>query len=995
MLSTRLLAGAGALALFAGFPALAATGAAIIPSGQTVTPTAAPGAVFQTLNPHLPAYPDYTAGQATKTVLSPDGKTLLVLTCGYNRVLDANSKYIPDASNEYVFVFDVSGAAPVQSQVLPIPNTFEGIAFAPDGERFYVSGGRDDDLHSFDRRDGQWIETDAPIKLGHVAGNGLLGNGKKSTAGAGGGVDPANTISPEAAAELIPPAAGDLAVTADGKRVLVANYQNDSISLVETETGAVTELDLRPGRNDRSQSGVAGGEFPLGVALTGTTAYVSSLRDREIVVVDLADKPTIKARIKVAGNPNRLLLDRTGARLFATTDNTDSVVVIDTASNTVQRQIPIAVPQYAGLDTDDGDKRDSAAVKYRGSSPNSLTLSPDEQTLYVTNGGTNSLAVISLADGQVKGLIPVGYYPNSVSVSPDGKMLYVVNGKSPSTANPTYCVELPNNPATGCLKQKKRAGNQYVLQMTKAGFLTLPVPAQPVLDELTSQTLRNLRAGEPLSAKEKQVLAALRRKIKHVIYIVKENRTYDQVLGDLAVGNGDPQLAEFPQATTPNLHRIAGEFVDLDDFYCSGDVSGSGWMWSTAARTIDINEKTVPPQYAGRGFSSDWEGTDRLVNVAQPTLADRQATQPILKVNKDPDLLPGVANEGEPDGPDENEVGQGYLWNAVLRAHGSVRNYGFFLDASRYVDQAAAFHIEIPLLKDPASSKTPVAFPANKDLLNATDPYFRGFDNKFPDFYRYQEWAREFAEFEKNGKLPQLELVRFMHDHVGDTGPARPGFIPALEDINTPELDVADNDYAVGLLVERLAHSRYAKDTLVFVIEDDAQDGPDHVDAHRTTAFVVGPYVKQHKVVSTHYTTVNMIRTMEDLLGAGHLNLHDGNARPMVDIFDLNQAKWNFTAAPAAMLRSATTLPLPPDKTAKPEGNERHAEAQPHGDPAYWGQALAGFDFSTEDLNDAGLFNRVLWAGLMPGRAYPESRSGADLRVDRNVLLQAAAANGS
>jgi DNA-binding beta-propeller fold protein YncE len=251
--------------------------------------------------------------------------------------------------------------------------------------------------------------------------------------------------------------------------------------------------------------------------------------------------------------------------------------------------------------------------------------------------------------------------------------------------------------------------------------------------------------------------------------------------------------------------------------------------------------------------------------------------------------------------------------------------------------------------------------PSNPELYRFGDHYFRGFDPGYPDFYREAEWEREFAQFEANRNLPSFELVQLGTDHMGD-------FDTAISEVNTPERQQADNDYAVARLIDRVAKSRYASDTLIFIIEDDSQDGADHVDAHRTTAYVVGPYVKQHAVVSAYYTTVSMIRTMEDILGLEHLNLNTATTRPMSDVFDLDRKEWNFDAKPSAVL-AGTKLPLSPDarRIALEEPPVKMAHSA-----SYWAAKTKGFDFTEEDRIDAHDFNRIIWEGLMnspyPGR---------------------------
>ena len=250
-----------------------------------------------------------------------------------------------------------------------------------------------------------------------------------------------------------------------------------------------------------------------------------------------------------------------------------------------------------------------------------------------------------------------------------------------------------------------------------------------------------------------------------------------------------------------------------------------------------------------------------------------------------------------------------------------------------------------------------------------------------PTFFAIIEWAREFDDFVKNKSLPNLTLLRLMNDHTGAFG-------QAIRGVNTPELQVADNDYAVGLVVDKLAHSPYANSTLIFVVEDDAQDGPDHVDAHRSIALVAGPYVKQGQLVSERYSTVSLIRTIEEILGLPAQNLHDAGVRPMIEIFDPTKTSWTYTAAPSPLLLG-TQLPI---ELVQP--NVRRADAgeapKPYHDAAWWAERTKDFDFSDADKNDPAVYNRVLWEGTTGGKPYPAGRSGLDLRRDRAALLQPA-----
>ncbi len=917
-----------------------ATSAQTLPNtGQTLTPLAPRGARFDPLNPDLADNPQYLAGQAVTTVTSPDHKTLLILTSGYNLVNYSSGPQLGTQNNadstEYVFVYDISKPLAVKKQVIQVPNTYAGIVFDPSGTAFYVSGGNNDNVHLYSLNNaGTWVEqAGSPVALGHTTANGL-------------------GVGPEAAG---------IAVTADGTKLVVADYYNDSISILSKNDNVWSksgEVDLRPGKINPAQHGVPGGEYPLWVSIVGNkTAYVSSLREREIVVVNLQASPSstpVLGRIQLKGQPNKMTLNTEQTRLYVAQDETDSVAVINTRTNALLEDIAVTAP--VGL-------LSTAREGLKGNNTNSVTITPDGSNLYVTNGNTNNVAVVSLSSAigqsRVTGLIPTGWYPNSVSFSANGKYVYVVNGKSPTGPNPGNCKGV-----TAALAAQCQATNEYSLQLIKAGFQSFPTPTPGELNRLTELVADNNHFQRVVSAADREKMEFLRSKIQHVIYIIKENRTYDQILGDLEVGNGDPDLTEFGLANTPNFHHFARKFVDLDNFYDSSEVSMDGWPWSTSARAPDVVEKQTPVNYAGRGLSYDSEGTNRNINVSLPTTAERIAADPVNPA--DPDLLPGTIDTAAPDSK-KGVINEGYIWNAALAQGLTLRNYGFLIDLTR---SALPAPYGIPELLNPFATSTTVAYSANVALRPFTDPYFRGFDQSFPDFYRFQEWQREFD----GGTFPALTLLRLAHDHTGNFGSAILG-------VNTPELQIADNDYAVGLVAQKIAHSQYKENTLIFVIEDDAQDGADHVDAHRSTAFIIGPYVKQHAVVSHAYNTVNMVRTIEDILGIGHLNLNDAVAVPMADVFDVNQKQWNYTAEPSQLLYS-TQLPLPVRSPAQARLN-----LHPTHDAAYWAVATKGLDFSIEDNINGANYNRILWRGLMEGKPYPDGPSGLNLRFHRAELL--------
>ena len=933
--------------------------------GQDLTPYG----TLQTLNPGLADTPGWLASQAVTTVVSPLHDTLLVLTSGLNRIyknpltrLPLLASWYPADSSEYVFVYNITANQPSLKQVVSIAtkvhttagnevlpgSAYSGIVFDPTGLAFYVGGGPDDVVHIYilSASTGMWAEAaTSPLPLGHGPLGGLGLNATSS------GPQPINEQ------VAVTPCAAGVAISNDGKTLVVANFANDSITVFDrgkdfAHWSKRTELDLRPGKSHTAQSGAPGGEYPFWVAIKGNgwsaTAYVSSVRDREIDVVSLAPVPAVTARIPLKGQPNKITLNGAQTLLYVADDQADIVDVIDTNKNAVVETIPVITPLLA-----------PSLAQLKGANPNSVALSPDETELYVTDGNLNCVSVIALSGNaigdHVLGLIPTGWYPDSASFSADGSWVYVANAKSPTGANPDWCYGGygPGPPAHNCM-----VANEYNPQLTKAGLQSFLAPNATQLATETARVMTNDRLGFAESATDKTIMTALHQAIQHVIFILKENRTYDQILGDLNNGaDGDPSLTEFGQAITPNEHNIARHFVTLDRFRDTAEVSVDGWMWSTSAQAPDMIQKEWPIVYGYRGLSVESEGVNRGVNVSLPTIAARQRANPLTPA--DPDLLPGQTDVAAPDGPD-NQINAGYLWDSALRAGLTVRNYGFFIDTTLY---NTPIHT-IPLARNPFATGTIQAIPSNAALAPYTDPYFRGFDNALPDFYRYWEWARDFNANYALGGLPSLSLVRFMHDHTGNFTAGPGGFPPAaIDGVNTPELMVADNDYAVGLLIQKIAGSIYANSTLIFVVEDDAQDGGDHVDSHRTVALVAGPYVQQGAIISTPYNTINLIRTMEEILGLPPMNLNDALSAPMSDVFDSTgllkgtPAPWSFTAVPSAYLYN-TRLLLPPMPAGLVVPKPKH-------DAKYWARVTKGMDLTNADRVDPAEFNRILWRGLM------------------------------
>jgi len=927
-------------------------------TGQYITPTALPGSMQQSLNPRLPGYPDFVAGEAVRSQLSPDGTTLAILCAGQNSLDKPDGSLDVANSTQYIFFYDVSGPhkqAPVLAQVIQQTNSHVGLVFSKDGGKLYAAGGKDDLVHVYTKSGSAWSRT-ATIGLGHV--------GKGVGVGVG-------------------PNASGLGISADGATLVVANNYNDSISVIDTASGTVRyEHDLRPfSANNEGKSGGVGGSYPFAVAVKGNgTAYVSSDRDREVVAIDISS-PTagrLVKRIKLDGNALGMTLDASGSKLFVAEDNADQVAVIDTASNTVIARIDARAPagMLAGShEEDDGDQR----PRHTGAATFAVTLSPDGKTLYAVNAGANSVAVIPLRGEhayRVAGLIPTAYEPHDVAFSADGSWMYIVNGKSITGPNPGHLagntasitVTSPGGPPVGAAAAAAaRASNQYQFQLERASLVSAPVPAPEQLERLTLRVAANnfYSAGRE---DDQDVMRFLRQRIKHVIYIVKENRTFDQVLGDLGNGsNGDPSLTQFPESITPNFHRLARQFVTLDNFMDPGDGSMDGWSWSLQGRVTNTETITQQINYAfvNRGLSYESEGTNRNVPVNFGTVAERDAAAGPAGTARysaatasvpggTANVLTGTGNHASSDAP--FGIQEGYIFNAVMQAGGTVRNYGFLVNNIGSIGTKAA------PVSDPFAAGVVQVAPLDPALAPVTDVYFRGYDQSYPDLWRYNEWKREFDQFIAKGNLPSLSLMRVSHDHMGSFG-------TALGGVNTPETQQADDDLAVGRLVQAVAESPYAADTLIIVTEDDCQDGPDHVDSHRATAYVVGPYVKQGAVISRHYSQINALRTIEDLLGTQHLNLNTAFQPPMTEVFDVESSgRWSYQAEASTVLKTTALAQAPGGLGVR---FAKGADVKPKHEARYWAKVTAGFDFSDADRVPPAKFNKVLWKGLMSGKPYP------------------------
>jgi len=645
------------------------------PPGLFITPTALKDAVQQDLKPGLALpyfssnYPNFVAGEAVKAVVSPDGKTLAVLTAGMNSLYFPNNDDLTNpnlgkvdkaASTQFLFLYDIAGEnkeKPALKQILQQPNAHVGLVWAPNGQTLYAAGGCDDAVYVYTKSGGSFMPS-ATILLNHIPSPGGCGTSGNAGNQKGLGLS-------------VEPNVAGVAISADGKTLVAANNYNDSISVIDTAAGNVLyEYDLRPFATSKAPDGTKGGTFPYSVALkasvAGNIAYVGSDRDREVIAVNITNK-TLVARIPTDGNPNGMTLSADGSTLFVAQDNQDQIAVIDTATNKVTHEIDTRGP--ARLDF---------PKNTTGAAPTAVTVNAAKKTLYAVNAGSNSIAVIPLTGPyafNTVGLLPTAYDPTDVAFSGDGSWMYIVNGKSDTGPNPLYgygnmaAIQFKqvDPPETNAQESTElTSNNQYQFQLEHATLVSAEVPDSENLWDLTSRVAANNGYRQEGSESDDKVMDFLHSKIKHVIYIVKENRTFDQILGDLHNGsNGDPSLALFGEGVTPSFHRMARNFVTIDNFMDPGDGSMDGWSWSMRGRVTNTETITQQINYArvNRGLSYEGEGQNRNIPSNLNTTKERDlffdptgATTPYSKATSSlsggtPNILAGDGDHAATDGP--------------------------------------------------------------------------------------------------------------------------------------------------------------------------------------------------------------------------------------------------------------------------------------------------------------------------------------------------------
>ena len=775
--------------------------------------------------------------------LHPGGKFAAVLHCGYGQheiiVLNLATRAIASRTN--------------------LDEAFYGLTFSKDGTQLFCSGASAETIRAFRFTEGALTDASAfalraPKQRGIPCG---------------------------------------LAVSSDARTLYAANLWGHSISRVRLATDGSAQNDElllldhaapeapkpAPTSDDPSitkrvnqllDTTDPSSPFPYACVLDEKRArlYVSLWAQSAVAVIDTKTF-TVIGRWKTEAHPNEMLLSKDGGRLYVANANQNSVSVLDVTAD--GRAIETLLAEL---------QPDSPP----GNTPNSLAISPDGKRLFVANANINTVAVFDISEpgkSRSLGFIPVGWYPTSVRVSKDGKTLYVANGKGETSK--------PNPLGPGSPKKTPKGVNQYIGGLMTGTVSIIPLPSGEKLD--AQLKVWTAQAFQCMPERTRKLAATppddnpVPRKvgdpspIKYVLYFIKENRTYDQVLGDVKAGNGDPSLCLFPEAVTPNHHALARDFVLLDNLYVDAEVSADGHEWSMGAYATDFVEKHWPLSY-GHGKSG---------KITYPS--------------------EGYFPIAVPAG--------GYLWDRAKQAGVTYRSYGEWVVNGKKPG-------------DPGKAKA-------KALEGHFDPFFHSFDTSYPDQKRADRFLSELARFESEGEMPRLQILRLPNDHTSGTSPGKP----------TPAAQVADNDLALGRIVEGLSKSKFWPHMAIFVIEDDAQNGSDHVDAHRTIGYAISPYIRRGSVDSTMYSTSSMLRTIELILGLAPMSQFDAAAMPMFGSFRAKPDLTPYSARPA-----------------KVDLEERNTKT------AWGGKASQRMDFSKEDAADDLVLNEVIWKS-MRGAASP------------------------
>ncbi len=743
--------------------------------------------------------------------LTPVGKSLELGDLPLNIAVSPSKKYLAVTNNgqstQTIQLIDAANKKILHS--VEIAKSWLGLRFSANEKYLYASGGNDNRVLKYSIANNQLVLQDS-IQLG------------------------------QAWPVKISPAGIEL------------NDATQTMYVVTKENNSLYTVDLKTKKLDSLQ--LSAEAYTCLLSPDKKELYISLWGGDKVLVYNTLQKRLVGS-IAAGDNPNDMCLTKSGKYLFVANANDNSVSVMDIKKRKVVETLNAALYPNAPA----------------GSTTNSVALSTDEKTLYIANADNNCLAVFDVSkpgSSQSKGFIPVGWYPTCVRVV--GNVIFVANGKGyTSLPNPAYRPFDTSKVAASDFQQGTLR-QQYIGGLFKGTLSYFNTPAPGWLGHYSKQVYENTpynkeketiaggEPGNPIPTKTGDASP-----IKYVFYIIKENRTYDQVLGDIPEGNGDSSLVLFGEKITPNLHALAKEFVLLDNFYVDAEVSADGHNWSMGGYADDYLEKTWPTDYGGRGGTYDAEGNRAIAN-----------------------------NKG------------GFIWDHCARAGISYRTYGEFADD---------YKPNIPVLK------------------NHYCPYYTSWDETVRDTTRVGQWKRDFDSLVAHHALPQLNTLRIINDHTEGLRKGRP----------TPYAHCADNDLAVGMFVDYLSHSPVWKESAVFVLEDDAQDGPDHVDAHRSTAYLAGGFVKRHYVDHTMYSTTSVLRTIELILGLRPMSQYDAAAEPM----------WRcFSNTPD--LTPFNVKPLQTDINAV--NTEENA----------WQRKSEQFDFSGEDRIPDREFTEVIWKAV-------------------------------
>jgi YVTN family beta-propeller protein len=772
--------------------------------------------------------------------IAPVGKHIQIGDLPLNMTFTADGKYLIVANSGYakptMRVVDLETEHVIQT--LPLDDAWYGLAWSPNGRSLYAAGAAATNVVEL-----QWA-------AGALKERGVFPLGRSA--------DPAGegTNRPQAAPQSF---VGGVDVSPDGKKLYAVHVLGQLVTMVDVPTGlvrATAELPAEP--------------FTNLVSKDGKTLYVSLWGGAKVLMFDPATLAP-KGEIVVGEHPNAMTQSADGAWLYVACANTNAVWAIDTKAGKAVAQIATALFPEAPM----------------GSTPNSVSLSPDGKTLLVANADNNTVAVVDVtspAQARVSGFIPTGWYPTAAAFNKDGSKIYILSGKG--------LISGPNPRGTQPGDVRSDFG-QYSGGMLTGSLTELATPTAADLEKYTktvysvtpySDATRLAPASAPAVATSIPRKVGDASPIKHVFYIIRENRTYDQILGDIEKGNGDPTLTLFGENVTPNAHALAKEFVLFDNFYVDAEVSYDGHAYSTGAYATDIVEKFWPLNYAGRGAAYLSEGGGKMRNAYGNVAAPMN----------------------------------GYIWDAVTRAGKTVRSYGEFVARGFTPDQdrdsgVGSVHETVPGLK------------------GKVHPQYPPFDLKIPDQRRADIFIEEFKKFDAAGTVPALSVVRLGGDHTNGTKAGSP----------TPTAMIADNDLALGRIVEAISQSQVWKDTAIFVLEDDAQNGPDHVDAHRSPVFVASPFAKRGAVDSTLYTTSGVLRTIEMILGLPPMSQYDASATPMYNAFGPTPTLTPFVKKDARV--SLTEM----NKVGAPGG-----------------LASAAMNFDDADMTPEIELNQILWMSV-------------------------------